>query len=796
MGVLEQGTKDQEWSEKCIGHTSFKASRCEPCTVLARALAKNLHYRKGKTDSGNAMDKLKKRIRQQGKCILRLKKEVKLLHMKVEKTMKQMSKIKDEKIEETIQLLPPEQQSLVRACFEASKHHNKKNRRYATDWIYECILMRIKAPSLYEKLRTENKLALPSKRTLNRYMENLRPCYGFQENVFEMLKVKATHMPEVERHGCIAIDEMSLESRTGFDKNKWELHGFVQLGGFESEEDKLKRGDHALVILFQPFRGRWVQAVGAFLSAGAVKSGTLHKLILEAVALLERSGFYVDAVTTDGATWNRSMWDLFGVDMNTSSCEHPVDAHRLLRFASDFPHLVKNIWTRVLQKQELNLPEGKIKLDHWRAILDNETGKGIKADFTLTRDHLEPTNYQKMKFFGERVATSMEYYRAMGDERLKDSEATIEFIRRMNSVIDAMNGQLPWQGLQADPNSQHHKVLTDFLDYLKTMNDLAMLKHDSVGTGKRKKKNKPHVSFPDEITTSSYLGLVVTVNTALSLVKYLTQECGYKYLMTRRINQDSLEHFFGHIRGACGANNHPDPLMFINVYRLLMTYSLVKPPRGSNVSGGQMLEALLEMKDVEGEKYKENRKELEMKIDEYLDQDIDVGELEEMDHQDALTAPIDTNAMTVFGGYISRKMRKMQPAKSCLACSLEVCAPERASFEDRETLLQMKSRGGLLRPSHKMYNLLMKLEESVLRVAAKSSLHATFLFSILDDLLGAQQDTVDLIGCAEHQRGLTTAIISHYLNCRMHFVCAEADRAVHESHKRKRDMAKRARLNF
>ncbi|KAK3918957.1 Transposable element P transposase, partial [Frankliniella fusca] len=252
-------------------------------------------------------------------------------------------------------------------------------------------------------------------------------------------------------------------------------------------------------------------------------------------------------------------------------------------------------------------------------------------------------------FFGERVATSMEYYRAMGDERLKDAEPTIEFIRRMNSVVDAMNGQLPWQGLRADPNSAHHKVLIEFLDYLKTMNDLAILKHDSVGTGKRKKANKPHVSFPDEISTS-YLGLVVTVNTALSLVKYLSQECGYKYLMTRRINQDSLEHFFGHVRVACGANNHPDPLLFINVYRLLMTYSLVKPPRGSNVSGGEMLEALLQMKDLEGEKYEENRKQLEAKIDKYLDQDVKVEELAEMDHQDALAAPIDQNALTVFGG--------------------------------------------------------------------------------------------------------------------------------------------------
>ncbi|KAK3909572.1 Transposable element P transposase [Frankliniella fusca] len=390
----------------------------------------------------------------------------------------------------------------------------------------------------------------------------------------------------------------------------------------------------------------------------------------------------------------------------------------------------------------------------------------------------------------------MEHYRALGDERLRDAEPTIEFIRRINSVIDAMNGQVPWQGLQADPSSHHHKVLLDFLDYLKTMNDIAILKHESVGTGKRKKKNKPHVSFEDELTTASYLGLVVTVNTAISLVKYLSQDCGFKYLMTRRINQDSLEHFFGHIRGACGANNHPDPLMFINVYRLLMTYSLIKPPRGSNVTGSEMLQALLDLKDLEGDRYKENVEILHKKIDDYLDGDVVANELfEDMDHQDALMAPIDPYALTVFGGYISRKMRKVKPAKDCLTCSLEVCAADSTPFEDRETLLQMRSRGGLLRPSSKLYNLLTKLEESVLRVSAKCSLHASFLFTVLDDLLASKEDSVAMIGCEQHQRGLTTAIIAHYLNCRMHFVCAEADRAVQESHRRNRDLAKRARIN-
>ena len=63
--------------------------------------------------------------------------------------------------------------------------------------------------------------------------------------------------------------------------------------------------------------------------------------------------------------------------------------------------------------------------------------------------------------------------------------------------------------------------------------------------GKRKLKARkpyaPYVGFPDEITTSAWIGLVVTVKNALSLVTYLAKEHSYLNLMTRRLNQDALE---------------------------------------------------------------------------------------------------------------------------------------------------------------------------------------------------------------------------------------------------------------
>lgn len=42
------------------------------------------------------------------------------------------------------------------------------------------------------------------------------------------------------------------------------------------------------------------------------------------------------------------------------------------------------------------LPEGQVKLSHWKAVVDADKNKGIKRAFTINEDHLDPTNYQKM----------------------------------------------------------------------------------------------------------------------------------------------------------------------------------------------------------------------------------------------------------------------------------------------------------------------------------------------------------------------------------------------------------------
>lgn len=43
------------------------------------------------------------------------------------------------------------------------------------------------------------------------------------------------------------------------------------------------------------------------------------------------------------------------------------------------------------------------------------------------------------------------------------------------------------------------------------------------------------------LTTQTERGLMVSMKSTLELIKYLNEKVGYKYLITRRTNQDALE---------------------------------------------------------------------------------------------------------------------------------------------------------------------------------------------------------------------------------------------------------------
>ncbi|KAE8737771.1 hypothetical protein FOCC_FOCC016761 [Frankliniella occidentalis] len=557
--------------------------------------------------------KKSRKVQREKRALLR---KVERLNDKLEQMQVQYDTLKETQIEDLTKNLPPRQKEAVLACIHCAKAKGPNGRRYTQQWMYECALLRIKSPALYRKMRRDQTLALPSPRTLQRYMKRLKPAYGFLPATFEMLEKKSKEMEVDERHGCLMFDEMCLTPCLHFNCNLLKIQGFVTLGDHTPGEQKDQPGDHALVYMFKPWKGPWFQRVGAFLSKGAVKGPVLGKLSLEATCLLEKAGFHVDMWVCDGASWNRQMWTELGLKnpftakkrkdrqfiKGKTSFAHPCDPDRRIYMCSDFPHLIKSLKSRILPSKDkgnvkdLVTPEGTVKFSHWEALwqADNARDKPIQRCYKLTRDHLYPHNYQTMNvgmaftFFSGGVADAMESYKEEGYQGLEDSGPTIKFIRRVNALIDAMNANTPWDSIRgADDDldedeenesgdeeverNEHgfkkkksaRQVINQFLNYL--VKWAAM-------PGKQAAK----------LAHQTQYGLYVTLTSALEMSDYLINTHDFSYVMTRRMNQDAIEHFFGDVRQAFGCNTHPDPVQFIQVYRLLSVASLIKaftPPK-------------------------------------------------------------------------------------------------------------------------------------------------------------------------------------------------------------------------
>jgi len=55
---------------------------------------------------------------------------------------------------------------------------------------------------------------------------------------------------------------MQLKESFAFDKQSFKILGFTDLGKATPENQKEKLGNHAVVIMYQPFSGAWVQPIG------------------------------------------------------------------------------------------------------------------------------------------------------------------------------------------------------------------------------------------------------------------------------------------------------------------------------------------------------------------------------------------------------------------------------------------------------------------------------------------------------------------------------------------------------
>ena len=81
------------------------------------------------------------------------------------------------------------------------------------------------------------------------------------------------------------------------------------------------------------------------------------------------------------------------------------------------------------------------------------------------------------------------------------------------------------------------------------------------------------------LTKETFLALKQTCQAIAGLAKYFFNSCGFNYVLLGKIQSDTLEGRFGHIRQLSGANYYISMRKLLESDRKLQTLSVASPRR-------------------------------------------------------------------------------------------------------------------------------------------------------------------------------------------------------------------------
>jgi len=363
-----------------------------------------------------------------------------------------------------------------------------------------------------------------------------------------------------------------------------EMVGFVNLGDNHPAENCL--ATHVLQFYIRSVATNFSRPF-AFYSTHNIAAYQLAELFWEVVDALTSCDFFVLGLVADGAANNRKMFSLLNNSDSNEKITHKIvniyNPNIPIFILPDPSHLLKTTCNCVRSSR----PNGSRLLKYGNHFILWEhfcrVPKLFKSDelrcCKLTAEHFNLSSYAKMRVRPAAQLLSRtvsQIMKARGGDEMTRSAWLAGLINRwwdlMNTRIHyGYNLDLkPYQSSD-DPRLQWlmDTFLREIIEWKNSCND---------DSGKRIDK-----MF---ISKETFTGLIVSTHAMVSLVKYVLQHSPEgTYVQTRRINQDALEAYFGHMRKVGGRNEHPNVNQYSQFENHIVTSKQIKCIKGSNVRG-------------------------------------------------------------------------------------------------------------------------------------------------------------------------------------------------------------------
>ncbi|KAH7932756.1 hypothetical protein HPB49_002270 [Dermacentor silvarum] len=225
------------------------------------------------------------------------------------------------------------------------------------------------------------------------------------------------------------------------------------------------------------------------------------------------------------------------------------------------------------------LPDGPVTVRPVSSgIAKDGNNVALQALHGITSSHTNPNSFEVQRvslafqLFSDKVTQGLRLHRAAIEDTCGDVSATFHFFETIRDLIQVMTSRFAAEALRQ--RSISVDKLHSFLELLTSW----------------ELHTKGKQGF---LSQSTATGLRVTLSSVLSLLDYLTQSVGFKYLITSPLSQHPVEPLFGMVRQSSGCNSHHTPQQFAVIVNCLSFSNLAHSVSKGNCEPS-VLSALLD----------------------------------------------------------------------------------------------------------------------------------------------------------------------------------------------------------
>jgi len=403
-------------------------------------------------------------------------------------------------------------------------------------------------------------MIMPSKSSLCMWVQGVCIHPGLSNHMCSILRCRFSSLSNLHKLAVLCIDEMSIKRNLFYCTSTDDIKGFEQYGPNTKQNIP---ATSVLVFFLRGLTSNWKQPLSYYFVSGSCKADIVKKLVFEVLNKVSEIGVQIVAVVTDQGSNFVKLHSLLGV-MNDKPFIFHNDCKIFLLY--DPPHLLKSIRNNFFKYSII----WENKQTSWKDI-ESFYNIDSQQQFRLARKlspmHIHPQKLSRMKvkfaaqIFSASVAAGIAVH-CQHKSLPPEAMATAELCSRLNNLFDAVNSshiKSPNKLQRAiSEGSGHIEFLQSNIEWLKSVKIF-----DTV--------NSKFVTN----NVKCVQGWIKTINSVTQLFLYLREKYDLKFLLTRRLNQDCLENFFGVIRTKGGCCDNPTAVQFVNHFKRVCCTSLL-----------------------------------------------------------------------------------------------------------------------------------------------------------------------------------------------------------------------------